>query len=102
MGVDAGETRVMVREGVEGGGGGSQFRMGGGESEFIFTSQTVSQMQPQFARSPVQVRRAAGAEVHCGSGESFRPIRGAEGGGGSGLHAQPVQGNSFTQAGRCS
>lgn len=83
MGVDAGETRVMVRGGGrrwgEEGEGGSQFRVGGGESGFIFTSQTVSQMQPQFARSPVQVRCAAGAEVHCGSGGSFRPIRGAGG-----------------------
>lgn len=63
----------------------------------------LSVMQPQVARSPVQVRCAAGAEVHCGSGGSFRPIRGAGGEGGvGGLHAQPVQGNSFTQAGRCS
>lgn len=64
------------------GGGGSQFRMrGGGESVFFsFTCPTVSQMQPQCARSPVQVRCAAAAEVHRGSGGSFRQIR--VGGGG--------------------
>lgn len=63
-----------------GGWGGLQFRMGGGESGFIFTSQTVSQMQPQCARSPVRVRRAAGAEVHRGSGGAFREIPGGGGG----------------------
>lgn len=82
-------------------GGVSQFRMRGGESVFFsFTSPTVSQMQPQCARSPVQVRCAAAAEAHRRSGGSFRQIRvGGVCAGVSGLHAEPVQWSSFTQAG---